>query len=493
MWKSQHDHARRRQSKPALANGGAAGSGWNACGRACHVLILLLLVGLSACGSLPRNAPRNLPQAAAGSASAALREPSDVVDQTAVAMSFSGGGTRAAAFAFGALQGLDAMRSSGDASLLDDVAFISSVSGGSITAAYYGLHGKASLETFRSVLLKDGESGLRVSLLNPVNLARLFAGGLNDRKDLQAWLDEDVFKGATFADIFRRGKPIVWINATNVFYRVAFPFSQQAFDALCSDLASFPVSEAVAASMAVPLLFAPIVLQKHPEACVAPLPDLGNAQAPGQSLLFGALANAVRGLRDTSKGEYIKLVDGGVTDNYGLATIFQSRLLMGTAYAPMSENDAINVRRQLFIVVDAGQGPRGDWNQSQEGPSGIEVANAAIDAAMATNVRVTYDAFVPMMKQWRDDLVAYRCGLPPSRQQEIATRRPGWRCDDVAFFVTRISFDALDKTRAATLNDLPTRLHLPEKDVDLLIEAGRDAILGNPVIRQFERDSAAAR
>ena len=455
--------------------------------------MLLLLAGLGACGSLPHNAPRNQPLATASSESAAIREPSEVVGQTAIAMSFSGGGTRAAAFAFGALQGLDAMRHPEGASLLDDVAFISSVSGGSITAAYYGLHGKASLATFRSVLLKDGEAGLRFSLLNPVNLARLFAGGLNDREDLRTWLDEDVFKGATYADMFRRGKPIVWINATNVYYRVAFPFSQQAFDALCSDLASFPVSEAVAASMAVPLFFAPIVLQKHPEACSAPLPDLDNAQARGQSLLFGALENAVRGLRDTSKGKYIKLVDGGVTDNYGLATILQSRLLLGTAYGPMSEQDAINVRRLLFIVVDAGHGPRGDWNQSQAGPSGIEVASAAIDAAMGTNVRMSYDAFVPMMQQWRDDLVAYRCGLPPSLQQEITARRPGWRCEEVEFFVTRISFEALDKERAASLSDVPTRLHLPEADVDRLIEAGRDAILGNPVIRKFERESTAAR
>jgi NTE family protein len=158
----------------------------------------------------------------------------------------------------------------------------------------------------------------------------------------------------------------------------------------------------------------------------------------------------------------------------------------------MSENDAINVQRLLFIVVDAGQGPRGDWNQSQYGPSGIEVANAAVDAAMATNVRMSYDAFVPMMKQWRDDLVSYRCGMLQSQQQEIAARRPSWRCDDVQFSVTRISFDSLDKERAASLNELPTRLRLPERDVDRLIEAGRDAILGNPVIRAFERAASAA-
>jgi NTE family protein len=112
---------------------------------------------------------------------------------------------------------------------------------------------------------------------------------------------------------------------------------------------------------------------------------------------------------------------------------------------------------------------------------------------MATNVRMSYDAFVPMMQQWRDDLVAYRCGMAQSRQQEIAARRPGWRCDEVESFVTRISFQALDKERAASLNDLPTRLRLPDKDVHRLIEAVRAAIPGNPVIRKFERESIEAR
>src|SRR5262249_41449774 len=99
------------------------------------------------------------------------------------------------------------------------------------------------------------------------NLRRLFAGGLNDRSDFNDWLENDVFKGATFADMFKRARPVVRISASNVQYRLAFPFHERAFDALCSDLASYPVSEAVAASMAVPLFFAPVVLERFPGAC----------------------------------------------------------------------------------------------------------------------------------------------------------------------------------------------------------------------------------
>jgi NTE family protein len=164
-----------------------------------------------------------------------------------VALSFSGGGTRAAAFSFGVLNGLDAIQGEEGHTLLDDVMFISSVSGGSLTAAYYGLHGKEGLASFREqVLLRDGEAELRLSLFNPVNWIRLSAGGMNDINNLQRWLDRDVFHGATFADLARRGRPEIWINASDMYHRVAFPFSAGAFDALCSDLYSLPVSVAVA-------------------------------------------------------------------------------------------------------------------------------------------------------------------------------------------------------------------------------------------------------
>src|SRR5262249_42170470 len=58
-----------------------------------------------------------------------------------VCLSFSGGGTRAAAFAYGAMLALRQARIDWPRSetLLDEIDCISSVSGGSFTAAYYGL------------------------------------------------------------------------------------------------------------------------------------------------------------------------------------------------------------------------------------------------------------------------------------------------------------------------------------------------------------------
>lgn len=441
----------------------------------------LLLV---ACAGGPLNPPRNQP----APEQPVLRAPPTEVHETVVALSFSGGGLRAAAFAYGVLEGLGDLPSAGGRRLLDDVGFITSVSGGSITAAWMGLHGVEGLAGFREqVLLRDGEAGLRFSLLNPSNLMRLFAGGLNDRSNLNDWLERDVFKGATFADMFRRQRPAVWINATNAQYRLAFPFHEMAFQTLCSDLASYPVSEAVAASMAVPLFFAPVVLQKFPEACRDPLPAGLQRSGPrdDQHRLRLALLRALKDYRDPKAGRYLKLVDGGVSDNLGLVSILQSRVLLDTPYGPIPEHDATTMRRLMFIVVDAGQGPSSDWSREVAGPSGVDIATAAVDTAIESTMRMSYAYFVPMLRNWERDLVTYRCSLPDERKAALRAQNPEWRCEDLKFSVTQISFADLPEAEEAALNAIPTRLKLPVEQIDRLIAAGRRAAAQDADVRRF--------
>ncbi len=450
----------------------------------------LLICG---CSSTLMNQPKNKPLLAVGAHPGSVhRAAKDIGDETMVALSFSGGGLRASAFSYGVLEGLRGFPSKPGTTLLDDVAFITSVSGGLITAAYFGLHGAKGLERFREEgLLRDGEADLRFSLLNPVNLSRLLAGGLNDRTNFQTWLETDLFKGATFADIYRNKKPVIWINATDAYHRIAFPFHERTFDGICSDLPSFPVSEAVAASMAVPVVFAPVVLQKFPNNCLTSLDAMIATwtlpKTSENNRLRRALYRAVLNFRDPNSGHYIKLIDGGTTDNLGLVSILQSRILHGTPYGPISENDAIMVRKLLFIVVDAGQGPSGDWTREVAGPSGIDIASAAVDTAIDSTMRMSYDSFLPMMKNWRDEIARYRCGLPAERQRLIQSTKPSWRCDDVSFSVTQISFADLGDAEDAQLSMVPTRLKLPVATIDQLISAGKRAVAADQTIRTFAK------
>ena len=89
-------------------------------------------------------------------------------DDMVVALSFSGGGTRAAAFSYGVLQGFEQTRvptRSGPVSLLDRLDFLSGVSGGSILAAYYGLKGREGYADFKQrFLLANGEENLQTDL-----------------------------------------------------------------------------------------------------------------------------------------------------------------------------------------------------------------------------------------------------------------------------------------------------------------------------------------
>ena len=189
-------------------------------------------------------------------------------------------------------------------------------------------------------------------------------------------------------------------------------------------------------------------------------------------------------------GRYLKLVDGGVTDNLGLVSILQSRVMLNTPYGPISEHDATTLRRMLFVGVDAGQGPSNDWSRELAGPSGVDIATAAVDTAIESTMRMSYAYFVPMMHQWERDIVTYRCSLPEERKAALRAANPDWRCEDVSFGVTQISFGDLEDEEEAALNAIPTRLKLPAAQIDQLIQAGRRAALHNPSIARF---SAAAR
>src|SRR5256885_552369 len=67
--------------------------------------------------------------------------PADLMHEHSIVLSLSGGGLRAAAFAHGVLSALASVNTP-TGYLLDDVALISSVSGSSLTSAYYGLYGR---------------------------------------------------------------------------------------------------------------------------------------------------------------------------------------------------------------------------------------------------------------------------------------------------------------------------------------------------------------
>jgi hypothetical protein len=147
------------------------------------------------------------------------------------------------------------------------------------------------------------------------------------------------------------------------------------------------------------------------------------------------------------------------------------------------------LRRMMFLVVDSGRGPQGDWAQTVEGPTGEDLFSAVIDTVIDANTHSSYVAFEATMRQWREEMVRWRCGLKPTELTRLRGKAAigPWDCRNVKVTVGRISFNQVDPLRAKLLNDIPTSFTLPVQSIDELRAAAGDALRANPTFQEFAR------
>ena len=227
--------------------------------------ILAASLAAAGCAHYPINQPLKQYDPEVGYRGENLKDPAKD-ERLLILISFSGGGTRAAAFSYGVLETLRDTTVSiygQQRRLLGEVDGITGVSGGSFTAAYYGLFRDRIFEDFETRFLKQNIQGklTNATFFNPINWVKLFSP-YYDRSDLAAeYYDKHVFDGATFGDLLARKEPMIFINATDMVHGTRMAFIQDAFDVICSDLSTFPVARACAASSAVPMVLSPITLR----------------------------------------------------------------------------------------------------------------------------------------------------------------------------------------------------------------------------------------
>ncbi|MBV9568066.1 MAG: patatin-like phospholipase family protein, partial [Hyphomicrobiales bacterium] len=353
-----------------------------------------------------------------------------------------------------------------------------SVSGGSVTAAYYGLFHSRIFEDFeQKFLYANAESDLRTSF-GPGVIQAALSGGINDQTRLPRWFRKNLFGNATVGDLLEQTPRIV-INASDIYNRVPFTFTLQTFNAICSDPSSVLVADAVAASSAVPIAFVPIVMQVYKENCPSDLPSWARdaASSPSAGAKIQATAWAWKKYRDDPDVNFLKLADGGITDNLGLSSL---SVFLESLSAPQKLVDLARIRRLVVLVVDAGQQQTQTWTNTASGSSGIDLAVASIDTGMSSSAQANFDLFGQLLKRWRHAAVSARCHMDRLDVSKISDVRPGWRCGDIDVAVLHLSFDVLGPARARHLSGVPTRLSLPAEQVDEVIQAGRDAVRMTP-------------
>jgi NTE family protein len=433
-------------------------------------LISLLLIGCSGCSYFftPMNTP--LGHNPDGNSYGFNKTRGGWLGEDLVLLTFSGGGTRAAALSYGVLKELrDTTIMSGGqrVRLLDEVDSISSVSGGSFTAAYYGVFGDRIFQDFEDVFLKKSIQGILIQkLFDPSYWWRSLSSGFDRTEMAIEYYDGNIFEGKTFRDIDLSKRPFIEINATNLGAGTRFSFIQLYFDLICTDLLDFKIARAVTASSAVPIMFAPVVLKSYSGECSVDQNPVfkGMMSVKDPDPRLKELQLRIRRYMDHESHPYIHLIDGGVADNLGARAMTERLEAFQNNFTIL-----IGDRRPkniIMITVDAEVEPVHSVDESSDKPSLGDTLEAFsnIQFQLFNNeTRILLDKKLDELKKHIEDE-----GHP------------------VNLYKVPVEFASVHgKSLKEHLNSLPTSLELSSTDVDLLERTGAELVRNNKEFKAF--------
>lgn len=384
-------------------------------------------------------------------------------DTLLLSLTFSGGGMRSAAASYHLLDALRAqtVRVDGrETTLLREVDFISAISGGSFTAAYYALHREDIFSDYpQRALRRDLQSLTLRGVLRPRSVAALSSPYYGRGDYLADRLDDVLFEGRTFADMPRR-RPYVRIAATDMIEGRRVEFTQEGFDLLCSALDPVPISRAVAASAAVPGVFSPLNVADYSD--TGQCPDTGTPQ------------------------RYRHLIDGGVADNLGIAGPLQTVGRYNGFINTLQRFGYRGVRTYAIIVLNVESNPTDPRDGQERVPGLLRTIGAAINGNMRVDSQELIATLRDRAQAWRrqigEDPEAMRSGV-------FATATP-------RVFVIEIGFDQVtDPALRERLQSIPTALRISPEDEALLADFVRDALRDSPdyraLLQALAEDEAA--
>jgi NTE family protein len=459
-------------------------------------------LAVTACASRPINEPIQQVDRDSGYRGhiMARQRPNNSLD-TLFVLSFSGGGTRAAAFSYGVLEELRRVEfTTADGKqrrLIDEVDIVTGVSGGSFTALAFALHGERLFDEYEQRFLKRNVQWelAKRSLFYPSNWFRLMSGNYGRSEIAARYYDEILFENATFNDLIGSGAPFAVATGTDITSGSRFAFYQDEFDLICSDVGKVELSRAAATSSAVPLVLSPVTFNSYGGSC--------NYQYPGwvQDVLNidQSLRPAGRALerykemaefQDSAKRPYIHLVDGGVSDNIGVRGVMDALEGFFISEQFQKEKGFGVVNRIVLLVVNAKSSHQRDWQSKESPPGGVK------QLAQSTGVPIERYSFetVELMKDraevasWRRRMLVAEAQLAGASREEAEAR-----FHKVDLKVIDVNFENVrDPQERAYLSSLPTSFVLEDEQVDRLRQAGGRLLRESSVFRLILQELGAS-
>lgn len=408
-------------------------------------------------------------------------------DSLFVVLTFSGGGPRAASLALGVLQKLRDTRivwEGENRRLLDEVDVISSVSGGSLTAAYYGLFQDRLFEDFADKVLSiDYTKTLVTHMLFPSSWTKL-ASPYYDRTDLMAdkLMDGEIFENNTFADLRARGRrPFFIINATDMSLGRTFSFTQNYFDMLYSDLDPYPVGYAVAASGAFPGVLPPVTLCNHENQkdYERPAWALSTENKPGGSTIRQRQTKALESYVRPGR-PYLHLVDGGVSDNLGLIPVILALDGAARVEGLFLRETGEKIQKMVIITVNARINVYRDWDTKPKVPNMFKVLKKS-GMTPKDNYSQGQIEYLKMLIRNKTE-----CSGPGELKAAGAdgVKKPLIDSPRTTYYFIEVSFEALtEKPDIDFINQVRIYNKLEKEEIDRIGDAAGKILDGDPKFR----------
>ncbi|OSI10164.1 patatin [Neisseria canis] len=395
-------------------------------------------------------------------------------DDIYMIMVFSGGGTRAAALGYGVLEELGKQKvwfDGKERTLLESVDLVYGVSGGSVLAAYFSLHGKDVIPAFERRFLKQNfQRQITKQAFSLANLPRLTSPEYGRGDLLQEQFENTLFRNATFGDLEKRRKgPFAVISATDMSTGQRFDFTQEYFDSMCLNLSELRIARAVAASSSVPLVFAPVTLNNNGGNCGYTLPKplrqaLESADKDSlRTLNRKEISNIFERYNNSNARPYIHLIDGGLTDNLGL------RGLLDIAEAYSDKNlyqrviEEKGARKVILINVNAQNQIDTQIDQSPNIPGVSDVLNAIINIPIDQYSQESLRRVRSFADQWND-----------TARNDSDGRHKGM------YFISLNLRDLPESELRKSVLNIPTSFYLPHDDINKLKHAARELLAASP-------------
>ena len=455
--------------------------------------LLWVALALTGCNTIPvQNKPMDRYVQGAGYRYTNIAPGENNSDSLLVVLTFSGGGTRASAFCYGVLEKLrdtEIVWEGKHRRLLDEVDIISSVSGGSLPAAYFGLFGDRIFEDFPDkVLYKNIQDNLIKQVLTPTNWPKL-ASPLYGRSDMLGDdFSRDIFEKKTFGDLLQQNRrPFIVLNSTDAELGSRFDFTQRQFDLLYSDLASYPVGNAVAASASFPGLLAPMTLRNYPKMNDYVPPAWMTEELERRNIGSFRYRYALETDTYIKPGRpYVHLCDGGVSDNLGLLPVLQ--ILGGgfpgdNATAPLKK---LTTRKVMVITVNAkAVNRKAGWAIKGKGLGLLKVLGVAASAPLGNFT----DAELALMRSYVNQSAEQRQLAARITQlygkDAVPEHFPELADKEIDFHFIEVDFDRVpDEADRDYLNSIPTAFKLKREQIDKLRGAAGQILDVNPDFRQ---------